>query len=138
MAFRIAGIAHVLVDGALYPLRGNFTVSPSAIERTGIAGQDDVHGFSELPRVPFIEGDITLDPRLNTDDIDQIISSTITAELANGHVYVLTEAWCRSALELNAHDGLVRVRWEGKTCVELPPATLIGPVTPPVTGPVTA
>ena len=37
-------------------LKGNLTVSCSPFERTGIAGQDDVHGYQELPRVPYIEG----------------------------------------------------------------------------------
>jgi hypothetical protein len=40
MAPRIAGVAFLKVDGQQYPLRGNFMVSPSAVERAGIAGQD--------------------------------------------------------------------------------------------------
>ena len=37
MGQRVAGIAFFKVNGALLPLRGNFTVSPSALERAGIA-----------------------------------------------------------------------------------------------------
>ena len=51
MAIRFAGIAFLSVDGRQYQLRGNFTVSPSPVERTMIAGQDGVHGYQELPRV---------------------------------------------------------------------------------------
>lgn len=119
MAQRIAGIAFLKVDGALYPLRGNFTVSPSALERAGIAGQDYVHGYSELPRVPYIEGDISLDPELSMDDIEAMTNVTVTAELANDKTYVLREAWCRSALELNTREGQARVRWEGISCDEI-------------------
>lgn len=119
MAQRIAGIAYLKVDGAQYPLRGNFTVSPSAVERGGIAGQDYVHGYSELPRVPYIEGDVSLVPELSMEAVEAITDATITAELANGNVYVLREAWCRSALELNTHDGQVRVRFDGVSCDEL-------------------
>ena len=36
MAQRIAGIAFYKVNGRIYPLRGNFTVSPSALERAGL------------------------------------------------------------------------------------------------------
>jgi Phage tail tube protein len=121
MAFRVAGVAYLFVSGtqpAQYPLRGNFTVSFSGIDRTGIAGQDGIHGYSELPRVPYIEGDITLDPRLNAEDVENITNATVTAELANGHRYILKEAWCTARLDLNAHDGLMRVRWEGTSCVE--------------------
>src|SRR5262245_50643382 len=107
MAQRVAGIAYVLVDGQQYPLRGNFTVSASALERAGVAGQDYVHGFSELPRVPYIEGDITTIPGLSVDTLERMINVTVTAELANDSTYVLREAWCRSALEINARDGQV-------------------------------
>ena len=54
------------------PLRGNFTVSPSALERAGIAGQDYVHGYSELPRVPYIEGDITTVVGMSTEELEAI------------------------------------------------------------------
>ena len=119
MAQRIAGIAFLKVDGNLYPLRGNFTVSPSALERAGIAGQDYVHGYSELPRVPFIEGDVSLDPALSMEDVERVTNATVTAELANDKTYVLREAWCRSALELNTREGQTRVRFEGVSCDEL-------------------
>jgi hypothetical protein len=119
MGVRVAGIAFLKVDGEQYPLRGNFTVSPSPVERAGIAGQDRVHGYSELPRVPFIEGDVTLVPELSIEDVDAVTNATVTAELANGRSYVLREAWCKSALELNAADGLTRVRFEGTSCDEI-------------------
>lgn len=118
MSGRVAGIAYLKVDGDQYPLRGNFIVSPSPTERTGIAGQDGVHGYMEMPRVPFISGDVTLDPRLSMEGVQAVVNATITAELANGKVYVLRNAWCKSALELNTNDGQVNVRFEGEDCVE--------------------
>jgi hypothetical protein len=121
MGQRIAGIAFLKVDGDLYPLRGNFTVSPSPTERAGIAGQDYVHGFSELPRVPYIEGDVSTVPELSWEEVALIFDSTVTAELANGKVYVLYEAWCRAAFELNTREGQARVRFEGTSCVEQNP-----------------
>lgn len=119
MAKRIAGIAYVYVDGRTLPLRGGFTVSPSALERTGIAGQDYVHGFSEVPRVPFIEGDISTTDEVSTEALEAITEATVTAELANGKTYVLSEAWCKAAFEINTRDGQVRVRFEGVSCNEL-------------------
>src|SRR5262245_5075530 len=119
MAQRIAGIAFLKVDGDLYPLRGNFTVSPSPYERAGLAGQDYVHGYSELPRVPYIAGDVSLVPELSMEDVANITNATVTAELANETVYVLREAWCRAAFELNTRDGQTRVRFEGITCDEI-------------------
>lgn len=136
MGQRIAGIAYLKVDGDFYPLRGNFTVSPSGTERAGIAGQDYVHGFSELPRVPYIEGDVSLVPGLSLLQLAQVTNSTITAELANGMVYVLSEAWTRAAFELNTREGQTRVRFEGITCQEFanqPTAIPVGTATAPGT-----
>jgi Phage tail tube protein len=121
MGIRIAGVAYLKVDGDQYPLRGNFTVSPSAVERAGIAGQDYVHGYSELPRVPYIEGDVSLRPEISIEDVEAITNATVTAELANGRTYVLREAWTRAAFDLNTHDGMTRIRFEGTSCDELAP-----------------
>jgi hypothetical protein len=119
MAVRMAGTAFFKVNGGMLPLRGNFTVSPSALERTMIAGQDYVHGYQELPRVPWIEGDVSSTPEVSMEVLEQMTDVTVTAELANGHVYVLKEAACKSALENNTREGQFRVRFEGTSCEEL-------------------
>src|SRR3954447_12217939 len=119
MAQRFAGTAFVMVDGDQLPLRGNFTVSPSSFERTMIAGQDGVHGFQELPRVPYIDGDISLLPNVNLEDLEAQTDVTVVAQLANGKQYTLAFATCKSALEANSRDGQARVRWEGLWCEEI-------------------
>ena len=108
-----------MVDGNQLSLRGNFTVSPSPIERTMIAGQDGVHGYQELPRVPYIEGDISTVREINLEDLDGQTDVTVVAQLANGKQYSLVGATCKAALEDNTRDGQVRVRWEGLFCEEL-------------------
>jgi len=119
VAQRFAGIAFLMVDGNQLALRGNFTVSPSPVERTMIAGQDGVHGFQELPRVPYIEGDISLVPEINLEDIDGQTDVTVVAQLANNKQYSLIGATCKAALEANTRDGQARVRWEGLWCEEI-------------------
>src|SRR3954469_18737266 len=108
MAQRIAGIAFLTVDGNQLALRGNFTVSPSAFERTMIAGQDGVHGYQELPRVPYIEGDISLMPEVNLEDLEAQTDVTVVAQLANKKQYTLVGATCKAALEANSRDGQAR------------------------------
>jgi hypothetical protein len=119
MAQRIAGVALIMVDGIQYPLRGNFTVSPSMVERVMLAGQDGVHGYQELPRVPYIEGDISTIQGLLLEDLEAQVDSTVIAQLANRMQYTLIQATCRAGLEPNARDGQVRVRWEGMGCEEI-------------------
>jgi Phage tail tube protein len=118
MAQRFAGIAYLTVAGQQLALRGNFTVSASPMERTMLAGQDRVHGYQELPRVPYIEGDISTVPDQSLDDLDNQTDVTVIAQLANGKQYTLIGATCKGALENNTRDGQVRVRWEGLWCEE--------------------
>jgi|SRR5215472_2248110 len=119
MAQRFAGVALLMVNGAQLALRGNFTVSPATLERTMIAGQDGIHGYQELPRVPYIEGDISTVPGLSLLDLEAQVNATVIAQLANGRQYSLGQASCKGALEANTRDGQVRVRWEGVTCSEI-------------------
>jgi hypothetical protein len=119
MAQRIAGIAFLKVDGVPFALRGNFTVSPSSVERTMIAGQDGVHGYQELPRVPYIEGDLSTVPGLLLEDLEAETDVTVVAQLANGMQYTLTGGTCKGGFENNTRDGQVRVRWEGLACQEI-------------------
>ena len=115
----IAGTAFLKVDGNQYPLKGNFTVSPSPLERNGIAGQDGVHGYSEMPRVPFIEADVSTLPEVSLETLDGTIDATVTAELINGNTYVLRNAWAKGPFDIQTAEGQFRVRFEGMNCDEL-------------------
>jgi hypothetical protein len=114
-----AGTAYLKVDGNMYPLKGNLTVSASVVERTGIAGQDYVHGYQELPRVPYIEGDVSTLPEVSTEELEAVINGTVTAELINGTTYVLHNAWTKGPIDVNTHDGQFRIRFEGTGCEEM-------------------
>jgi hypothetical protein len=119
MAQRFAGIAYLKVDGVQLALRGNLNVSPSSVERTMLAGQDGVHGYQELPRVPYIEGDMSAVPGLLLEDLEAQTDVTVVAVLANGMQYSLTGGTCKAGFEENARDGQFRVRWEGLACQEI-------------------
>ena len=118
MAQRVAGTAYLFVDGNQLALRGNFTVSPSPVERTMLAGQDGVHGYQELPRVPWLAGDLTTMPDMNLEDLDAMTDVTVMAQLANGKNYSFANATCKAGLEANTRDGQVMVRWEALSCTE--------------------
>jgi hypothetical protein len=120
LAQRFAGIAFVSVNGQQYALRGNLTVSPSPVERTMIAGQDGVHGYQELPRVPYIEGDFSAIPTLSLEDLILQTDVTVIAQCANRFEYVLHNATVKGGFEENTRDGQLRVRWEGLNCEEIP------------------
>jgi hypothetical protein len=119
MASRIAGVAFITVNGEQMALRGNLTISPSAVERTMLAGQDGVHGYQELPRVPFVEGDFSMLPQTLIEDIDGQVNETVVVQAPNGRIYSFTEAMCKAGSEPNLLDGQVRIRWECVTAEEI-------------------
>jgi hypothetical protein len=119
VAQRIAGTAFVTVNGEQYALRGNLTVSPSAVERTMLAGQDGVHGYQELPRVPYCEGDFSTMPGLAVEDIDNQVNETVVVTGPNGTIWSFTEAMCKAATEPNLRDGQMRIRWEAVSAEEI-------------------
>ena len=118
MAQKIAGTAFLQIGSNNYALRGNLSVSPSNVERTMLAGMDGIHGYQELYRAPYIEGDLSTVPGLSTDDLISQTNANVIVQLANGRQYTLSEATCKATLEVNARDGQVRVRWEGINCTE--------------------
>lgn len=116
---RIGGVCYLKVDGTQYALRGSFTVSPDATEREGQAGLDGVHGFIEKPRVPSVEGEISDGGTLSLAALRAIEAATVTAEMATGKVYVLSQAWVAGANEISGDDGKFKVRFEGMACHEM-------------------
>lgn len=116
---RIGGILSLRVDGNQYEARGSFQVTPGTVKRTGVAGQDGVHGFIEEPIVPQIKGDISIGNLLSLEALEQITDSTVQVQLANGRTYVLVDAWVTAAFVIDAHDGKVEVTFEGFSCQEI-------------------
>jgi Phage tail tube protein len=116
---RIGGTLSFLVDGNQYEARGNFQVLGMVVERTGVAGQDGVHGYIEVPIVPHITGEISIGNFLSIGVLEQFTQSTIQINLANGHTYVLTQAWYKGGSVIDAHDGKVPVTFQGMTIQEI-------------------
>ena len=109
----VAGIASFRVNGSQYQLRGSFNIGIYDIERTGVAGQDTVHGFTEKLRVPFIEGEISDNGGLSLEELKKLTDVTVEANLANGKSYVLRNAWLASSPDLDASEGKMTLRFEG-------------------------
>jgi len=118
-ANRIGGVLSLRVDGVTYEARGSFQVTPSRVKRTGVAGQDAVHGYIEEPVVPQIKGDVSIGNLLSFEELEAIDEATVQVDLANGRSYVLTQAWLTAGFVIDAHDGKSELTFEGFTCQEL-------------------
>ncbi|HLH95012.1 MAG TPA: phage tail tube protein [Xanthobacteraceae bacterium] len=119
MANRIGGILYFTIDGVQYAPRGNFTVTPNRVKREGIAGQAQVDGYTEMPVVPSIKGDLQMVPGLSLLTLEAMTDSVITAALANGTTYVLSGAWSVPPFEADTVEGKVTVEFQGLLCDEL-------------------
>lgn len=119
MGNRLGGTLAFTIDGNQYSVRGNFEVTPSSVKREGIAGQDYVHGYTEMPIVPGIKGDLTTVPGLSLETLQAITNSTIQCTIGNGTTYVLTQAWTNAAFAINTAEGRVGVEFQGITCEEI-------------------
>jgi hypothetical protein len=115
----IGGTATLKVDGVQFRLRGNFKVMPNALERTGVAGADGVHGYTEKYLVPGIDGDISDNGGLSIQALLSITSSTITLDLVNGKSYILHSAWYAGPATLDGVQGQIPVKFEGTQCTEI-------------------
>src|ERR1700722_10118009 len=116
---RIGGLMAIIVDGNQYEARGAFTVTGITLKREGVAGQDFVHGYIEEPIVPEIDGDWSIGNSLSIAALEAITDSTAQVALANGNTYVLSNCWTKSAHQIDAHDGKVKVTLQGLTMTEL-------------------
>jgi hypothetical protein len=116
---RIGGLLAIMVDGKQYEARGNFQITGMTQKRTGVAGQDGVHGFIAEPIVPSIKGDWSIGNQLSLVALEALTDVTAQVNLANGMSYILTDAWTVSAFVIDAHDGKVMVELEGMTLQEM-------------------
>lgn len=115
----IAGVGSLTLDGTQLAVKANMTISPSPLTREGIAGQDRVHGYKEMPAVPWMEADLSVQHGFPIEDMNLDVDSTLVAQLADGRVYVLRNCWYVGRTEINTQDGQYRARFEGFACQEI-------------------
>ena len=84
-----------------------------------MVGSDRVHGYTEKPQIPFIEGEITDRNELNLKDLVTLVDATVTLELANGKVIMLREGWYAGEGTGNTDEGNIALRIEGMSAEEV-------------------
>lgn len=116
---RVGGILSLKIGGELYSAKGEFSYDLGIPKRTAVVGADGVHGFSEKPKVPFIEGAITDNDALDLKALQTTRDVTATLELANGKVMVLRECWYASDGVVKSDEGEIPLRLEGMSADEV-------------------
>lgn len=119
MAQRIGGTISFAVNGTRYDAKGSFSYNLGTPKREGVVGADTVHGFKEMPQLPFIEGEITDRADLDLRAFMALQDATVSLELANGKSVVLYEAWNASEGGGSTEEGVIPTRFEGRRAEEL-------------------
>ncbi len=115
---RLAGTAYVTVNGISIMVVGDFTYSPSKIERSTLSGMDSVHGYKEKPKPGFISMRVRDSGGTTVADFNDQTNVTIVAELANGKTIIGESLWTVNAQEVKSEDAEFEVRWEGRSVTE--------------------
>jgi len=116
---RLAGVASITFNGVTYLLQGELTWSPSTVTRETLTGQDQVHGYKELPVAPFISGVLRDTNNLTVQDFNQMTDTTVSLTLANGKQVVGRNMWCVNVQEVKSMEATFEVRFEGGSVTEV-------------------
>lgn len=117
---RRGGTIQLQVGGEVQDAKGNFTYTLGTPKREALMGSDRVHGYTEKPQVPSIEGAITDRGNLDLKALFNGKDLTITLAVANGKVVTLGQAWFAGDGKGTTEEGEIEVRWEGLTAEEVP------------------
>lgn len=116
---RIGGTIFVKVDGQQLQAKGSWTYNLGEAKKEMIVGADSVHGFKEMPQVPFIEGQITDSDQVDMAALRRTRDATVVLSLANGKVISLEEAVESSDGNVTTEEGEAEVRFEGFRATEI-------------------
>ena len=115
---RIGGIIFVKVNGQQYRAKGDWTYNLGQPMREFIVGSDSVHGYKEVPQVPFISGMITDTSELNMTNLLTIKGATVQLELPNDKIIILRDAAFEGEGSGNTGEGEIEVKFSGFSAEE--------------------
>lgn len=110
---RIAGTCFLKIDGQQLSLTGGIEVPMNTAVRDDVIGLAGDVDFKETWRAPYTKGTFKVPKDFPVSKIVTATSMTITSELANGQVYVLSSAWLSGEANHNAEEGTVDLEFHG-------------------------
>jgi tail tube protein len=117
---RIAGVAYLAVDGQVFPLKADLTISTDTMKREAIMGQDGFHGYSEVPVVSTVKCKISDRGDIGLTRLAAIVNATLTMELASGKVFIARNCFTMEGpRELNTQTGEVELTFGSPEITEL-------------------
>ena len=112
-AKRVAGICYIKVDGEQLSVEGGVECPMMDVKRETVMSLSGPAGFKETSLAPFIKVSVNLVPGFPLEKLQTNTSMTITAELANGTVYTLSDAWINGEPAAKGDDGKIELEFGG-------------------------
>jgi hypothetical protein len=110
---RIAGTCYIKVDGLQLSPTGGIEVPMNLKVRDDVISLDGSVDFKETHRAPYTKFTGKVPKDFPVDKITESTEMTITSELANGQVYVLSQAWLHGEANHNPEEGTVDLEFHG-------------------------
>lgn len=110
---RIAGVCYIKLDGEQLEVKGSVEVPLSSTMRETQMGANGPAGFSEMAQRPFIKLTAFFPPNFPIEKVTESTDLTVTAELANGKTYVLSQAWMEGEGTVSNDDGTTELEFSG-------------------------
>jgi len=117
---RRAGIIELQGNGKVFDAVGSFTCNYGRNKREGLVGPTGVQGYSEMPQIAYIEGELRDAQDLDIDDILDFVDGVITLTYANGKGFMLEQAYYCADGDLDTSEGKIQVKFEGQSADEVP------------------
>lgn len=111
---RIAGTCYIKVDGLQLSATGGIEVPMNTKIKDDVIGLAGDVDYKETHRSPYTKATLKVPKDFPVDKLSQSDQMTITSELANGQVYVLSSAWVHGELNHNAEEGTVDAEFHGE------------------------
>lgn len=110
----VGGTSYIKVDGEQLAVSGGHEIPLGAVEREGVATSSGNY-YTEKDVVPFVNVECVVPKGFPLAKLLSGTDMTITSELRNGMVHVLSGAWLKNPnTTLNAEDGKVKLEFEGE------------------------
>ena len=113
MAKRVAGICYIKVDGEQLSVEGGVECPLMDVKRETVMALDSAAGYKEVAIAPFVKVSANLVPGFPLEKLRTGTSMTVTAELANGMVYTLSDAWVNGEPGAKGEEGKTELEFGG-------------------------
>ncbi len=114
MGKKVAGTCFVKADGSQFSVSGGVECPLIDVNRETVMAVDGPAGFKETAREPYVKLTAIMVQDFPLQKLQDSTDMTITAELANGKVYVLSGAYLVGDPSVKSEDGTVELEFQGE------------------------